>query len=85
MMRIRHPHPMRDLFDRQIRRLQKQSRQPNPSSQHIAWRGRRPRHVGQVLYSTECHGFADIREEEKAFGVKMESQSTAHAEVVEAK
>jgi hypothetical protein len=43
------------------------------------------RHVGQVLYSTECHGFADIREEEKAFGVKMESQSTVHAEPVGAK
>jgi phytanoyl-CoA hydroxylase len=26
-------------------------------------KGRRARHPGQVLYSTECHGFADIRQD----------------------
>jgi phytanoyl-CoA hydroxylase len=31
----------------------------------IVW-GKRPRHRGQVLYSTECHGTADIREEAAA-------------------
>jgi len=33
-------------------------------------KGRRERIDGQVLYSTECHGFADIREEELDFAVK---------------
>lgn len=33
--------------------------------------GRRERHEGQLLYSTECHGFADIREADEAFAVKL--------------
>jgi len=34
-------------------------------------KGKRERIDGQVLYSTECHGFADIREEEQTFGIKL--------------
>jgi ectoine hydroxylase-related dioxygenase (phytanoyl-CoA dioxygenase family) len=33
-------------------------------------RGRRERQEGQVLYSTECHGIADIRDESAAFAIK---------------
>ena len=36
----------------------------------MVW-GKRPRHHGQVLYSTECHGTADIREEADAFAIKL--------------
>ena len=34
-------------------------------------KGHRPRHAGQVLYSTECQGFADIREESNDFAIKL--------------
>jgi len=74
LVRVGYKHP----DNRQVRG--QSANRPN-----LMVRGRRPRHVGQVLYSTECHGFADLREEEKAFGVKMESQSTAHAETAGAK
>jgi len=63
----------------------RQTRGQSANRPNLMVRGRRPRHVGQVLYSTECHGFADIREEEKAFGVNMQSQSTLHAEPAGAK
>lgn len=35
-------------------------------------KGRRKRIEGQVLYSTECHGVADIRSEEDAFAINFE-------------
>ncbi len=34
-------------------------------------RGRRARREGVVLFSTECQGFADIREADEAFAVKL--------------
>ena len=36
----------------------------------MVW-GHRPRLEGQVLYSTECHGTADIRDESEAFAIKI--------------
>ena len=36
----------------------------------MVW-GRRARREGQVLYSTECHGEADIRSEAERFAVKL--------------
>jgi hypothetical protein len=49
----------------------RQTRGQSSSRPNLIVKGRRPRHEGQVLYSTECHGFADIREENEAFAIKL--------------
>lgn len=49
----------------------RQTRGQSANRPNLLVYGRRPRHEGQVLYSTECHGFADIREEEADFAIKL--------------
>lgn len=41
----------------------RQTRGQSANRPNLMVKGRRTRHQGQVLYSTECQGFADIREE----------------------
>lgn len=60
LVRVGYKHP-----DNRQKRGQSSNR-PN-----LIVKGRRPRHQGQVLYSTECYGTADIREEELNFAVKL--------------
>jgi len=60
LVRIGYKHP----DNRQIRG--QSANRPN-----LIVRGRRPRHDGQILYSTECYGTADIREPEQDFAVKF--------------
>jgi phytanoyl-CoA hydroxylase len=47
----------------------RQTRGQSANRPNLIVKGRRPRHEGQVLYSTECHGFADIQEESLAVKV----------------
>jgi hypothetical protein len=49
----------------------RQTRGQSANRPNLMVRGRRDRHEGQVLYSTECHGFADIREESDNFAIKV--------------
>jgi len=60
LVRIGYKHPQ----NRQVKG--QSSNRPN-----LMVKGKRERIDGQVLYSTECHGFADIREEEHTFGIKL--------------
>lgn len=48
----------------------RQTKGQSSNRPNLMVKGRRERIDGQVLYSTECHGFADIREEELDFAVK---------------
>lgn len=49
----------------------RQTRGQSANRPNLMVHGKRARHQGQVLYSTECHGFADIREEEADFAIKL--------------
>jgi hypothetical protein len=49
----------------------RQTRGQSANRPNLIVHGRRPRHEGQVLYSTECHGTADIRDESEAFAIKL--------------
>ncbi|HEY0009773.1 MAG TPA: phytanoyl-CoA dioxygenase family protein [Tepidisphaeraceae bacterium] len=48
----------------------RQTRGQSANRPNLMVLGKRPRLQGQVLYSTECHGTADIRDEADAFAIK---------------
>lgn len=48
-----------------------QTRGQSAGRPNLMVHGHRQRQAGQVLYSTECHGVADIRSEEDAFAIKL--------------
>ena len=49
----------------------RQTKGQSSNRPNLIVKGRRPRHTGQVLYSTECHGTADIRDEAEASANKV--------------
>ncbi len=59
LVRVGYKHP-----------LNMQTRGQSAGRPNLMVKGQRPRRDGQVLYSTECHGTADIREEDAVLALK---------------